>query len=254
MMQCDVGQGDGFVIAGAGGRDAVVVDTGRSAREIDTCLQDLGIRHIAVLVLTHFHADHVAGLTGVLRGREVDAVLATGLHEPQAQWLGVDRILAEHGLAVQRIDAGARFHIGQGHYTALWPRRFIRTGTVSSGSVANNASVVLDIHAHGLRVLLTGDIEPPAQAAILAERGGFDLVKIPHHGSPHQHPDFATWANADAAVVSVGEDNEFGHPAASTLEAWQSSGAIVLRTDVHGDIAVVVDPDDPGRWSVVPRQ
>jgi competence protein ComEC len=110
---------------------------------------------------------------------------------------------------------------------------------------------------HGLRVLLTGDIEPPAQAALLAELGGFDIVKVPHHGSRHQHPDFAPWADADIAVISVGQDNEFAHPAPSAVEAWGASGALVARTDRHRDIAVVMlpkqDNTSPPNWAIVPR-
>jgi len=253
MAQCDVGQGDGFVIATDSPGEAVVVDTGRSARDIDSCLTDLGVDRVALIVLTHFHADHVAGLAGILQGRDVAAVAATGWAEPEAQYLGVQRVLRERGMEMRVIGAGARFTLGGGDYRVLWPRRFITSGVLSSGSIANNASVVLDVRAHGLRVLLTGDIEPPAQAAILAESGGFDLVKIPHHGSVHQHPEFARWADADAAVVSVGAENEFGHPAPATVQAWRESGAAVLRTDLHGDIAIVRGESAGGGWAMVPR-
>ena len=92
--------------------------------------------------------------------------------------------------------------------------------------------------------MLTGDIEPPAQAALLGGPGDFDIVKVPHHGSRHQHPDFARWAQAEIALVSVGKDNGFGHPAPGTVQAWTESGARVLRTDLAGDIAIVKNDDD----------
>ena len=244
-VQCDVGQGDGLVIAPSGGAGAVVVDTGASSRVIDRCLEDLGVEHVAALVLTHFHADHVNGLAGVLDGRSVGAVFSTIAFEPSGQAAGVLHELRRRGLDVQTLRAGMRFRIGSGpdagDYRVIWPRRIITAGRISEGSVANNASVVIDARVHGLRILLTGDIEPPAQSAILAESGGFDVVKVPHHGSRHQHPGFPAWANADVAVVSVGADNEFGHPAPETIHSWQESGARVLRTDVNGDIALLID-------------
>ena len=258
MVQCDVGQGDGFVIADARDRrSAVVIDTGPSARAINRCLEDLGITHVSALVLTHFHSDHVLGLEGVLSGRQVDAVFASPLDEPPSQSFGVQRALRERGMELRRLTAGAHLRIGEGHYNVLWPRRIVTSGGTSSGSMANNASVVIDARVHGLRLLLTGDIEPPAQAALLAELGGFDIVKVPHHGSRHQHPDFALWADAQIAVISVGEDNEFAHPAPSAVEAWATSGALVARTDRHRDIAVVRLPEQdntsPPNWAIVPR-
>jgi competence protein ComEC len=248
LTQCDVGQGDGLVIAPSAGSGAVVVDTGVSARAIDRCLQDLGIEHIAALVLTHFHADHVNGLAGVVDGRRVDAVLSTITREPTEQYTGVRHELARRGLQLTEVRAGTRFQVGAGSYEVIWPRRVITSDQVSAGSVANNASIVLDVRVHGVRVLLTGDIEPPAQAAILGEVGDFDVAKVPHHGSPHQHPGFAAWADAELAVISVGADNSFGHPAHETIADWRESGATVLRTDKHGDIAIVPDVHGSVGW------
>lgn len=248
-VQCDVGQGDGLVIAPSQGAGAVVVDTGSSARLIDRCLEDLGVDHIAALVLTHFHADHVNGLAGVVDGRIVDAVFTTIAYEPPEQVSGVRYELQRRGLPWTELRAGMEFSVGDGHYRIIWPRRIITAGRVSEGSVANNASIVIDARIRGVRVLLTGDIEPPAQAAILSGVGGFDIVKIPHHGSPHQHPRFAQWADAGLAVISVGSDNSFGHPAAETLDEWLATGAQVLRTDLHGDIAVVVDANSNLGWA-----
>ena len=247
-VQCDVGQGDGFVIAPTQGSGAVVIDTGVSARVMDRCLEDLGVHHIAALVLTHFHADHVNGLAGVIDGRQVDAVLSTIAEEPPEQAEGVRHELDRRGLQLTQIRAGTQFRVGDGAYRVIWPRRIITSGRISEGSVANNASIVMDVRLRGVRMLLTGDIEPPAQAALLANPGDFDVVKVPHHGSVHQHPRFASWADAELALVSVGGDNSFGHPAPKTLEQWQAVGATVVRTDLLGDIAVVLDADGRLGW------
>lgn len=70
FAMCQVGQGDATVLA-VGGDAAVVVDAGPDPAAVDRCLRELGVRRVPLLVLTHFHADHVAGLPGVLRGRSV---------------------------------------------------------------------------------------------------------------------------------------------------------------------------------------
>ena len=105
----------------------------------------------------------------------------------------------------------------------------------------------------GRRLLLTGDIEPPAQSAVAADlrAAPIDVIKVPHHGSRFQSPLLPVWAPAPIALISVGEGNDYGHPAAETLAAWSRAGAMLARTDLLGDVAVV---DSAGRLGIVPRR
>ena len=114
---------------------------------------------------------------------------------------------------------------------------------VDEGSGPNNASVVLLVQVRGLTVLLTGDVEPEAQAALARALPGLgvDVLKVPHHGSRHQDLDFLTSLGARVALVSAGEGNDYGHPAPETLEALTGAGAAVHRTDREGDLVVVLE-------------
>jgi competence protein ComEC len=90
-------------------------------------------------------------------------------------------------------------------------------------------------------LLLTGDIEPPAQQALLARNPDLaaDILKVPHHGSSHQDPDLVARVRPRAAVISVGKGNTYGHPAPRTLTLAASTGARVFRTDDDGTVLVV---------------
>jgi competence protein ComEC len=123
----------------------------------------------------------------------------------------------------------------------------------SEGSPANNASVVLLVQVRGVRILAAGDVEPEAQELLAEELPGLrvDVLKVPHHGSRYQDPAWLTSLGARLAVVSVGEDNDYGHPARSTLDLLRAGGAAVARTDQRGDLAVVVD--DSGALRMVSR-
>ncbi|GAA5068684.1 ComEC/Rec2 family competence protein [Nocardia callitridis] len=79
LAVCDVGQGDGLALS-LGDGSAVVIDTGQEPKPMRACLDRLHIKHIALLVLTHPHADHIGGLTGALAGRTVSAI-GIGAHE-----------------------------------------------------------------------------------------------------------------------------------------------------------------------------
>ena len=98
------------------------------------------------------------------------------------------------------------------------------------------------VTAPGVRILLTGDLEPPGQAALLARGADLraDVLKIPHHGSARQEPAFFAATGARLAIASAGRDNDYGHPAPRTVQLARSYGMTVLRTDEQGSAAVVV--------------
>ncbi|WP_323369050.1 ComEC/Rec2 family competence protein, partial [Streptomyces alkaliterrae] len=111
LVACDVGQGDALVLS-AGGRGAVVVDVGPDPAAVDSCLRDLGVRHIPLLVLTHFHADHVSGLTGALSGRSVGAIQTSTLYEPPGQAEFVRQEARKAGVPMAPVVAGERRRLG----------------------------------------------------------------------------------------------------------------------------------------------
>ncbi|MFS4095277.1 ComEC/Rec2 family competence protein, partial [Streptomyces sp. AF1A] len=253
FAMCDVGQGDATVLA-AGEGAGVVVDAGPDPALVDDCLRHLGITRIPLLLLTHFHADHVAGLPGVLRGRTVAAIETTGLEEPAQEAEFVSREAAARHIPVTRAAAGEERRTGPLAWRVLWPPPGARSpsdpgapppgpGTAPELDGPNDASVALLVRTGGLRMLLLGDLEPPAQQALLrspaaAELAAVDVLKVAHHGSAYQDPELIRLAAPRVALISCGADNPYGHPAPSTVAALRSGGAVVLRTDRDGALAV----------------
>nr|WP_317453406.1 ComEC/Rec2 family competence protein [Streptomyces sp. CBMA291] len=235
---CSVGQGDAMVLA-AGGGAGVVVDAGPDSAAVDRCLRELGVERVPLLLLTHFHADHVAGLAGVLKGREVGVIQTTGLEEPPAQAAFVRRTAAFAGVPVVRAEPGERRRAGSLEWRVLWPTA--EGGDPSGGP--NDASVTLLVRAAGgLTLLLLGDLEPSAQRELLRahpELGPVDVLKVAHHGSAYQDPGLLRAVRPRLALVSAGPDNPYGHPSPRTLETLRGGGARVLRTDRDGSVAVV---------------
>jgi competence protein ComEC len=247
FVACSVGQGDALVV-GAGAATAMVVDAGPEPIAVDGCLRRLGVRSVPLLVLTHLHADHVGGLDGVLNGRSVAEIDVGPSQEPAAGWRGVQDSARRHRVRVRAVRLGERREFDGLTVDVLAPGRPFH-GTRSD---PNNSSVVLRVAASGRTLLLTGDVEVEAQEALL--RTGVDLraevLKVPHHGSAYQSPAFLRAVHASVGVISVGRDNDYGHPAPALLHVLDRLGIRVERTDLDGDVAVTLRD---GTLSVVTR-
>jgi competence protein ComEC len=236
---CDVGQGDAVVVPLDAGR-AVVVDAGPEPAGVDRCLADLGVDTVALLVISHFHVDHVGGVTGVFHRRRVAEIVTPELAEP-AQGHAAVLAAAGAGTPVLVPPAGWSWSAGPVRLTVLGPLRRL-TGT---GSDPNNNSLVLLVDVAGERLLLAGDAQVEEQSELVSALGSgglhADVLKLAHHGSAYQDPAFLDEVHPVLVLVSVGAGNPYGHPNLAVLARLQRGGARVLRTDIDGDLAAVVD-------------
>ncbi len=240
LVACDVGQGDALLVAAGPGR-AVVVDAGPDPVPVDRCLRSMGVGEVPLVVLTHPHLDHVGGLDGVFRGRAVGAVMVTphGAGEREGVRLSAD--LARRHVVEWAARPGASWRFGPSELTVIGPVAEASPPGAGEGAAVNNASVVMHVRWAAGAALLSGDIETEAQAELL-RRGlpSAEILKVPHHGSGRYDPAFLAASGARAALISVGADNGYGHPAPSTLAALHRLGMRAYRTDLSGDLAVVV--------------
>ncbi|TDT33914.1 ComEC/Rec2 family competence protein [Naumannella halotolerans] len=247
VVGCEVGQGDGLVID-LGGGAAIVVDTGPEAGPIRTCLDQLQVRTVPLLMLSHSHADHVGGIEGVFGSRRtVGTVLVSAASTGNAE---VARQLAGHGLQPRTVRRGDRFAVAGASVEILAPLANgpvsvteAAPGSDSESGAENDASIVARIATPELTVLATGDLEPAGQSQLLAAGASVraDVLKVPHHGSSRQDEEFLAATGARVALIGAGEDNDYGHPAPSTVTMLRSMHMTVLSTDRSGAIAVVAD-------------
>jgi competence protein ComEC len=235
LVACDVGQGDALVLPTAPG-EGVLVDAGPEPGDVDRCLDGLGIDALPLVLLTHLDADHVGGLSGALTGRRVGEVGTGALAPTEDRAVAVHDLVRRAGGTSVALAAGERRTLGGLLLEVLAPDE--RRAT--AGDEPNDLSLVVRVTVGGLRVLLTGDLGADAEARLV--RSGADLraevLKVPHHGSADVDEGFLAATGARVALISVGADNSYGHPAPSLLTALTRAGMRVHRTDRDGDLAV----------------
>lgn len=238
----DVGQGDALLVEIPGDPPArLLYDGGPEPRAALEHLRRRRVGDLDVVVASHPHHDHVAGLPAVLENLSVGALLVPPLSpdEYEEQLVGPARALpglARHaGVVVAPASAGQRFALGDATVEVLSP-----PDDGSLGGEPNENSVVLRIHTRAGRMLLTGDAEAAAQQRLLEdpERLRADLAQIPHHGGATNAEGFLEAVAADVAVISVGADNDHGHPHPRVLAELR--GVATKRTDEDGTVTVAL--------------
>lgn len=240
----NAGQGDAILVEAPGG-ETMLVDGGPDP---ELTLRRIGAnlaffqRRIDLLVLTHPHQDHVAGLVDAVDRFHIGALLHAGIafDNPAYDHLLADATAAAVPVMLARADSTIM----------LGPRTALRIAYPTAADAAaplpdddiNNGSVVLELRFGEFTALLTGDAEAPVEASLLArgELAAVDLLKVGHHGSRSSTtPAFLAALSPSIAVISVGIDNDYGHPAPETLA--NLAGVAVRRTDLDGDVEIVTD-------------
>jgi competence protein ComEC len=255
MVACDVGQGDAVVLATGRPGWVVLIDAGPDDGPVDACLDRLGVQGIAMVVLSHLHADHVGGLAGAMRDRAVGAVAVGPVREPTWALQAVARSAAEAGAPLVGLATGRRLLWPALTLDVLGPQRPAAHVDPDDGTAVNDGSLVLRAVTPAVTALLTGDVELAAQADLLISGADLraDVLKMPHHGSRYTSRGFLNAVQARAVLVSVGAGNRYRHPDPGLLGALERSGVAVRRTDTGGDVAVAVDGRPGSELEVVTR-
>lgn len=238
LLACDVGQGDALVFQDSG--MVAVIDVGPDDEAIDQCLRSASISHIDLLVLTHFDSDHVAGIRGALNNRSVGLALVSGFEDDRPLVQVVESELRARTVEVMVGRAGLSGQIGGYNWKILQPS----FDALEAGD-SNDASLVAAIWNQENSVLALGDLGTSGQLRLLRNsmpdlsmlRQKRLTLKVAHHGSADQSAELMEYLRPDYAIFSVGR-NDYGHPTDKALSLASLSGAQILRTDIHGPVAL----------------
>jgi competence protein ComEC len=238
----DVGQGDAILIRSS--QNKLILIDGGPDFEVDYYLQRENLFNrceIELLVLTHPHADHLRGLNRLLKRCQVNSVAFNRIDYDSygyAEWLNdtEEKTQLNYQLGDTIVVDELSFHI-------IWPP----DGRHQEMNV-NNSSLVLLLDSGEYEALFLGDLEITRlrflDRSLLGNfiDGPLELYKAGHHGSKNAYDmSLLQFLKPRLCVISVGEDNKFGHPHMEALEAFEKVGCKVKRTDVDGSIEVLIN-------------
>jgi competence protein ComEC len=229
----DVGQGDAILLQPPAA-PAVLVDGGPFGDDLVGRLRERGVEWLGAVVATHDQSDHTGGIAEVIGGMPIGRLLYGALGR---------RMLAEakaSGVTAQQIARGDELRSGALRLEVLWPpRELLEAGRAAADP--NHLALVVLARWRRFTMLLSADAEAESTPI---DPGPVDVLKVAHHGSEDAGlGELLARARPGLAVVSVGEDNPYGHPAPDTLATLAAHGVRVLRTDRDGTISLTVSGD-----------
>jgi competence protein ComEC len=235
VLNCDVGQGDALLVRSS--NQVMLIDVGPAPEIVSDCLQQAGITRVDMLVISHYDADHVAGIDG-LGGVGIGLAILPGFADDRPLAEKVESRMALWAESVSTGQRGMRGHLGECDWQILEP-----SYSASEASDSNDASLVTLVECADYQLLSLGDLGEAGQRRLLASSRSMLsspkplIVKVAHHGSADQSRELYELLKPEIGVFSVGKNN-FGHPTDRALRILHSTGATILRTDTDGAIAI----------------
>jgi len=249
----DVGQGDSLFLSFPAGHTMVIDGGGLAGSEyvhrtrsgadvgeevVSPFLWSLGLKRLDVVALSHAYHDHLDGLHAILQNFRVGE-LWVGRDEATPAFEALLDEAKARGVRIVTETQGTQFDWDGVNGSVLWP---VDASTVTKA--ANDNSIVIKVQDGAERFLLPGDIEKRVENDLVDDAAPLaaDFLKVPHHGSKTSSSDaFVAAVAPKVAVVSVGEDNPFGHPFQGVVERYESAGVRFLRTDRDGAVTATTD-------------
>jgi competence protein ComEC len=237
----DVGQGDSILITLATG-EVMLIDTGTDSADVLSMLQKRGVEKIDVMILTHMHEDHIGGADEIINEIDTDILYMPQIGYNSQAYQNLENAVNQSDIKVKYTFAGDYFVLGNATVEILSPMV-----EMTAYEEQNNFSVVAMVSYGDIDYLMTGDAEMLNEEQMINSGCSLDaeVLKVGHHGSRYSSSyQFLEAVSPEYAIISCGEDNQYGHPHQETIEMLESFEIKTFITQEQGTITIGTDGEN----------
>ena len=236
----DIGQGDAIFIQ-TPQRHQILIDGGPDSKIIEKLNKEMPFwdRTIDLIILTHPHHDHMAGLIEVLKRYKVENILWTGIVRDTAEFSQWQNLIKNERAEIFIAKSGQKIITPRTVLGVLYPFESLEGEQLKN---INNTSIVSKLIFEETSFLFTGDIYKSVEKKLIEKKFNLDskILKVGHQGSKtSSSEDFIRAVSPEIAIIQCGRDNKYGHPHSETLSRLEKYGIKILRTDNDGDIKII---------------
>lgn len=235
----DVGQGDSIFIE-LPDEKTMLIDAGENyyGNGIISYINECGYEKVDYLAATHPHADHIGSMAYIVRHMDIGEVFMPKVSANTKTYENLLEAVSDKGLKIKSAKAGLTIAENDDYKIT------VAAPSVIDSENLNNSSAVIKLSYKNNSFLFTGDAEKEELSKIKTDISA-DVLKVGHHGSKTStYSEFLDKVNPKYAVISVGKNNDYGHPHKNTLKLLSNYGITVFRTDKDKTIVFASDGDE----------